>query len=190
MGLSESTQKRGCSRCCAPVEGKLASDPRDKLFGILGVLPDGVRKDFRADYSLSVKDVYTEIVDFLFKTTGRLDVICDSIYFPVHISSNNLPSFVPDWSHISQVTPLGHKYNFSAAGNTKADGRFLDERLNKLEISAVYLDTIRIHGIAVGTLCTLADYLMAFLHWRAQLLESIGDETEQYQPAQLDLPEP
>lgn len=43
---------------------KLASDAKDKLFGILGILPDEVRDEFRADYSLSVKDVYTEVVDF------------------------------------------------------------------------------------------------------------------------------
>jgi hypothetical protein len=41
---------------------KLTSDARDKLFEILGVLPIEVRKEFPADYSLSVKEVYTEIV--------------------------------------------------------------------------------------------------------------------------------
>ena len=75
---------------------------------------------------------------------------------------------------------MGHKYNFSAAGTTKADCRFLDERLNKLEISAIYLDTISINGISVGTLCTLADYLMAFLHWMALLLASLDNKTEEY----------
>jgi hypothetical protein len=79
---------------------KLASDAKDKLYGILGVLPEETRKEFRADYSLSVKDVYTEVVDYLLKTTKRLDVICDAIHFPVHTGSANLPSYVPDWSHI------------------------------------------------------------------------------------------
>jgi hypothetical protein len=161
---------------------KLASDPKDKLFGILGVLPEEVRQDFRADYSLSVKDIYTEIVDYLLKTTERMDVICDAIHFPVHTGSNNLPSFVPDWSHIPQVAAMGHKYNFSAAGKTKSSCKFLGERLNKLEISAIYLDTIRIHGIAVGTLTTLGDFLMAFLHWRALLLRSIENETDERSP--------
>jgi hypothetical protein len=160
---------------------KITSDAKDKLFGILGVLPEEIRKDFRADYSLSVKDVYTDIVDNLLKTTKRLDVICDAIHFPIHTSSANLPSYIPDWSHVPQAAALGHMYNFSAAGTTKATKdvcKFLDDGLNKLEMSAIYLDTISIHGVPVGTVCTLGDYLMAFLHWRALLLGSLEADKE------------
>jgi hypothetical protein len=70
---------------------------------------------------------------------------------------------------------LGRSFRFSAAGTTNTDYKLLNDR-RKLQISAVYLDTISIHGIAVGTLCTLADYLMAFLHWRALLLGNSGRE--------------
>jgi hypothetical protein len=116
MGIEERSLLevlRACRR-------KLASDAKDKLYGILGVLPEEARKEFRADYSLSVKDVYTEVVDYLLKTTERLDVICDAIHFPVYTGSANLPSYVPDWSHIPQTAAMGHKYNFSAAGTTMA----------------------------------------------------------------------
>jgi hypothetical protein len=66
---------------------------------------------------------------------------------------------------------------FKASGTTKAVTRFIDER-RKLDISAIYVDTITTHGIAVGTLCTVSDYLMAFLHWRALLLGSYDAEDE------------
>ncbi|KAF4967947.1 hypothetical protein FSARC_4600 [Fusarium sarcochroum] len=158
---------------------KLASDPRDKIYGILGVLPASIRDEFRADYNLSVKDVYTEVVDFLLKTTERLDIISEAIHFPVHTNSNILPSFVPDWSHIPQTSAMGFKYGFSAAGSSKAVCRFCDDRLNKLEISAIEVDVIRSKGVAVGTLCNLGDYLMAFLHWSALLLQAIGNATKQ-----------
>ena len=156
---------------------KLAADPRDKVFGILGVLPEEIRRDFQPDYSLSVKEVYTNVVDNLLSTTERLDVICEAIYFPLHTSSANLPTWVPDWSHIPQTTALGLSFDFTASGATKAKFRFLDDRRNKLEISAIPLDTIHLHGIAVGTLCALADFLMAFLHWRALLLSSNSTDT-------------
>ncbi|KAH7350762.1 heterokaryon incompatibility protein-domain-containing protein [Rhexocercosporidium sp. MPI-PUGE-AT-0058] len=158
---------------------KLASDPKDKLFGVLGILPEETRMEFRADYSLSVKDVYTEVVDYLLKTTDRVDVICDAIHFPVHTGSANLPSYVPDWSHIPQTAAMGDKYNFTASRDKKANCKFLDERLNKLELSAIYLDKISLHGMAVGTLCTIGDYLMAFLHWRALLLGNLENEPEE-----------
>lgn len=157
---------------------KITSDAKDKLFGVLGILPEEIRNDSRADYNLLVKDIYTEIVDYLLKTTEHVDVICDAIHFPIHIGSANLPSYVPDWSHIPQTIAIGHAYHFSAGGTTKAKCKFLDERLNKLEMSAIYLDTINIHGVAVGTVCTIGDYLMAFLHWRALLLGSLVDDNE------------
>ncbi|KAF5720554.1 heterokaryon incompatibility het-6 [Fusarium globosum] len=157
---------------------KLASDPRDKLYGILGVLPAIIRDEFRADYNLSVKDVYNEIVDFLLKTTEKLDIICEAIHFPVHTSTANLPTFVPDWSHIPQTSAMGFKYNFSASGSSKAICRFRDERLNKLEISGLEIDVVQSKGVVVGTLCNLGDYLMAFLHWRALLLQAVEGRNE------------
>jgi hypothetical protein len=178
MGLGEESLLavlRACRR-------KITSDAKDKVFGILGCLPEEVRTEFQPDYNLSVKDVYTEVVDYLLKTTERVDIICDAVHFPIHTGSHSLPSFVPDWSHIPQTTSLGHIFNFSAGATTKAKCRFLDERLNKLEMSAIYLDHIGMHGVAVGTLCTVSDYLMAFLHWRSLLLGSLKSdkETEEY----------
>ncbi|KAF2468420.1 uncharacterized protein BDR25DRAFT_304884 [Lindgomyces ingoldianus] len=159
---------------------KLSSDPRDKVFGILGVLPQEIRSEFAVDYTLSVKDVYINVVDYILSTTDSLDIICESIHFPLHTSSASLPTWVPDWSYMPETTALSRICDFSAASTTKTECRFADERRNKIEISAIYVDTIILHGIAVGTLCTLADYLMAFLHWRALLLDSGDNEEEHY----------
>jgi hypothetical protein len=155
---------------------KLAADPRDKVFGILGILPDDIRSEFPVDYNLHVKEVYINVVDNVLSTTERLDIIRESIHFPIHSSSVNFPSWVPDWTHVPGTTAL--QTETSASSNTLAEYRLLDER-RKLEISAIHLDTISTRGIAVGTFCTLADYVMAFLHWRAVLLGSYdadGDE--------------
>ena len=78
------------------------------------------------------------------------------------------------------VAALGEKHRtFNASGKSKARFRFKDRHLNKLEIDAIYIDSIKDHGIAVGALARLNDYLMAFLQWRAILLSST-----------VDLPEP
>ncbi|KAM0248311.1 hypothetical protein ACHAP5_003481 [Fusarium lateritium] len=151
---------------------KLASDPRDKLYGILGVLPKGIRDHFRVDYGLSVKEVYTAIVRFLLKKTERLDIICEAIHFPIHTNSINVPTFVPDWSHIPQTSAIGFKYGFSACGETKAVWEFPDNHLNKLKVFALEVDVVKEKGVGVGTLCVLGDYLMAFLNWRALLLRN------------------
>ncbi|KAF2650853.1 hypothetical protein K491DRAFT_720384 [Lophiostoma macrostomum CBS 122681] len=178
MGLGEEALLEVMCAC----RRKLTFDARDKVFGIIGVLSQEIRSEFPVDYNLSVKEVYINVVDYMLSTTERLDIICESIHFPLHTSSVDLPSWVPDWFHIPETTALGRLYAFKASGTTKAAYRFFDER-RKLEISAVYIDTITTHGIAVGTLCTVSDYLMAFLHWRALLLgsyepESDGDDHE------------
>jgi hypothetical protein len=165
--------------------GQVSSDPRDKLYGILGVLPTHIRHGFRVDYNLSVKDVYTEIVEFLIQTTESLDVICESVHFPASSGSASLPSFVPDWSYIPLTPTMGHQYGFQASGSTKAICRFHDERLNKLEISGIEIDIVQTKGMVVGTLCNLGDFLMAFLHWRALLLAAVEGRT----PFQIQLAE-
>jgi hypothetical protein len=156
---------------------KLSADPKDKLYGILGLLDEEIRNEFPVDYSLSVKEVYVRVFDYLLCTTERLDILCEAVHFPLHTSSN-FPSWVPEWSHNPETTALGRSCDFSAAGSTKAEARVLDDR-RRLEMSALFLDTISAHGIAVGTLCTLADYIMAFLHWRALLLGSSKDGESQ-----------
>lgn len=143
----------------------------DKVFGILGLLPDEVRDNFKPDYSLSLRDVYVNVVDYLLTTTERLDVICESIHFPPLNSIPNLPTWTPDWSHIPQTTSLVINHTFKASGSTKAKWSFKDRR-SKLSISAIFIDVIKTRGVAVGTLCSEDDYLMGFMHWRALL---IGD---------------
>jgi hypothetical protein len=164
---------------------KLSENPRDKVFGILGLLPEATQRDFPVDYSQPVKTVYTDVVDYLISTTERLDVIREAIHFPVHVNSTGLPSWCPDWSHIPEVPGLGRALNFAASSNangpTKARYRFHDER-RKLEISAIHIDTVAVTGVAVGTLCAAQDYLTAFLQWRAVLMHEfeIGEGDERH----------
>ncbi|KAI8624574.1 heterokaryon incompatibility protein-domain-containing protein [Xylariaceae sp. FL1651] len=152
---------------------KLASEPRDKVFGILGILSDSIQKNFPLNYYASVRKIYTDVVKFVLDNTGRLDILCEAIYFPLHTSSTRakLPSWAPDWSHIPQVAALGFSYDFLASGHTKAEYTFMDPPLNnRLRISAVRLDGVAERAVGVGTFCRLDDSLMAFLHWRAKYL--------------------
>ncbi|KAH7090323.1 heterokaryon incompatibility protein-domain-containing protein [Paraphoma chrysanthemicola] len=158
---------------------KLSENARDKVFGVLGLLPEETRRGFSCDYSQTIKTVYMDVVDFLVSATHQLDVIRESIHFPLHVNSMGLPSWCPDWSHIPEVSGLTRTLNFAASrdanGPTKAKYRFHDER-RKLEISAVTLDSVMATGVAVGTFCAAQDYLMAFLQWRAVLLHELKIE--------------
>ncbi|KAI0533107.1 heterokaryon incompatibility protein-domain-containing protein [Xylaria digitata] len=150
---------------------KLAADPRDKVFAVLGILPEHIRLNFPLDYNASIKEVYTNVVSFLLTTTRRFDVICENIYFPIHISNIKLPSWVPGWSYTPQVAALGLTYGFSAARDTNAVFRIIDQpQRTKLEMTVMRLDKINSRGVAVGTFCGLDDLMLASPHWRAKAL--------------------
>lgn len=155
---------------------KLASEPRDKVFGILGVLSEKARNEIRVDYSIPVKDVYMNIFRTVVENTKSLDILCESIHFPSYTNNNNLPSWVPDWSHVCEVSPIATTGNFSASVKAPAKVDFREK--NKLKISAIPLGTIKKIGIAVGTLCKVNDYLMAFLQWRACLSQAFDGRPE------------
>ncbi|KAK8031355.1 heterokaryon incompatibility het-6 [Apiospora arundinis] len=156
---------------------KHTTEPRDKVFGVLGILPEDVQLHFPPDYNASLRQVYTDVVDYLLHTTRRLDVICEAIYFPLHARSTALPTWVPDWSHVPQTAGLGRSYEFSASGDTQAIFSFPGSRQRtKLKFSAISLGAVEVRGIAVGTFCGLDDSLMAFLHWRSKMLTRFFDD--------------
>ena len=151
---------------------KLTAMPLDKVYGILGLLSERVRRDFPVNYKLSVKKLYIDVVDHILSTTQRVDVLRESIHFPLHVENTGLPSWCPDWSYIPATKSLQSTTNFCASGFTKNEWKFSDQR-RRLEITAIELDTIDVHGVAVGTLTDSADYLMAFLNWRTIMLDTI-----------------
>jgi hypothetical protein len=162
---------------------KLTAKPHDKVFGILGVLPEEIRREFMVDYDLSVKEVYIRVVDYILATTDRLDVIREAIHYPLHTGSMGLPSWCPDWSHIPDVKSLERSNDFppfAASGQTRAVYKPLDEH-RKLEISAIQLDKVKSRGISVGTLTTLSENMMAFLHWRAMFLNHFRIDAQDHE---------
>jgi hypothetical protein len=68
-------------------------DPRDKLIGLLGVMPEADRDDIAADYSKSVDQVYSDWAWKRITRRERLDVLsaCEDS------GRKGLPSWVPDF---------------------------------------------------------------------------------------------
>jgi hypothetical protein len=151
---------------------KLATVPQDKVYGVLGTLRDEVRTKFPINYKLPVKDVYTRATVHAL-SSGQLDVIREAIHFPMQRAPAGLPTWCPDWAYAPETNALQRSEEFppyAASGQSIADPIYLDDH-RKLQITAIAIDTIQEHGVAVGTMTTLSDHLMAFLHWRALLLQ-------------------
>jgi hypothetical protein len=70
-----------------------ATDKRDKIYSILGLLDSAVSADVVPNYSLSERQVYTDFMVSIVKMTGRLE----QIMFGGIQTEEGWPSWVPDW---------------------------------------------------------------------------------------------
>ncbi|PQE06016.1 hypothetical protein CJF30_00004958 [Rutstroemia sp. NJR-2017a BBW] len=70
-----------------------ATDPRDKVFSLLGLSIEG-QENFRADYNLSLAEVYTTVARLLIKSRNDLRLL-SAVQHPA--GTPNLPSWIPDW---------------------------------------------------------------------------------------------
>jgi hypothetical protein len=70
-----------------------ATDSRDMIYGLLGILPS---KSIRPDYSSTPQDLYLSLVDYCIKEEKSLDIITLCRRSPS--STMELPSWVPDWT--------------------------------------------------------------------------------------------
>lgn len=71
-----------------------ASDPRDRVFALLGIANDEAAKEIIADYTLTCEDAYIMTARALLKH-GHDDVLS---LCRIRGTCTNLPSWVPDWS--------------------------------------------------------------------------------------------
>ncbi|KAI2465775.1 heterokaryon incompatibility protein-domain-containing protein [Annulohypoxylon bovei var. microspora] len=79
-----------------------ATDPRDFVYSLLGILPEDSieRKLIIPDYTVSAAEIFTQITRMFLESTGTLDVITarPAISSSSMGSNHLLPSWVPDWS--------------------------------------------------------------------------------------------
>ncbi|KAK4072005.1 hypothetical protein Trihar35433_4069 [Trichoderma harzianum] len=82
-----------------------ATDPRDKVYSILGLVKGGAAAEYgiTPDYTLSVEECYTKAAMAVMSQMKNLDALVLD-----HAASSplNLPSWVPDWSHLPSPAPV------------------------------------------------------------------------------------
>ncbi len=81
------------ARVVATAQELYATDPRDKVFGLLALAPSYLRDSYRPDYASTVDDVYLRFALAMSLTT-RVKAVVDSIE---QIDLSNGDTVVPDW---------------------------------------------------------------------------------------------
>lgn len=85
------------------------SDPRDKVFGVLGLVDEAIRPD----YSLSIEEVYTGVAAYLATYLGDMRIL----NFAGSGRSNlDIPSWVPDWTEKKTLRFPSHEIDSTDPG--------------------------------------------------------------------------
>ncbi|EON66687.1 hypothetical protein W97_05933 [Coniosporium apollinis CBS 100218] len=90
------------------MENADASDPRDKVYGLLGLLPTQLSSNIKPDYTLPVEKVYADFAISVIQTTKTLDIIHQGNKSLRH---SNLPLWIPDW----RLPQVDYGIDFTAA---------------------------------------------------------------------------
>ena len=121
--------------------GFQATDLRDKIYALLGLVSQGDRI-VEANYDRSVSETYTALITAEIKRTGRLDCLLwvkSQLEPSIDRVTHRLPSWVPDFNLISDA----NKSTFDACGKLKVDFSFLQvSGLNGLMVSGIICDEV------------------------------------------------
>ncbi|KAK8101395.1 hypothetical protein PG999_011769 [Apiospora kogelbergensis] len=107
----------------------VATDPRDKIFSLLGLIPGGKLGPVAADYSLSVPEVYMKTAIYLASQYGWMAVLYRAGV--VNSSQEGMPSWVPDWTCRLRGYP---RFFINLPHQPYEDGK-LDKEANTLQLS-------------------------------------------------------
>ena len=76
----------------------IATDPRDKVYSLLGLSSDVEQGDIGIDYMLPPQEVYKDVVRFFLARHKTLDILGAVMHHDSDLR-HFLPSWVPDWSY-------------------------------------------------------------------------------------------
>ncbi|KAH7082693.1 heterokaryon incompatibility protein-domain-containing protein [Paraphoma chrysanthemicola] len=126
-GFASSTGTEALLRTLRETRAAGATDPRDKVFALLGLLSDEEQKTYEGliNYSTPVDRVYLDTalkMIFESKSLRVLSAVQPRMYSSPPNVLDDLPSWVPNWSRASHVLPLGLGQQFVEPFN--AGGRY------------------------------------------------------------------
>lgn len=163
------------------------SDPRDKIFAVLGLI---YKHDIVPDYRLPIESIYTGIAAYLIKCCHTMDVLALA---GINRKTFNIPSWVPDWSQ--QLAPFFPNNLFDSEGKFRirdsilvASTRIVFHNIidpdHEIQISA---DTgsMRIHSVKLCNIDGLigqskdGTYITMPIGQRGTLIVTLSDRTYQ-----------
>ncbi|KAI0852756.1 heterokaryon incompatibility protein-domain-containing protein [Daldinia vernicosa] len=127
----------------------LCRDPKDKVYGILGISDSSDLEPVKIDYSdnYSVARLYHDVALRKLNQDSYHETINELLPVVDHSNPQSaLPSWAPDWSQPRQTVTIGGNKSsyaiYSAAGDNKATFSINDNKDTELNILGTFFDTI------------------------------------------------
>ena len=126
-----------------------ATDPRDKIFGLIGITSDCDDEYLKPDSSLDTRTVYKRYAVHKYRTTQDLELfsMCCLAESP-YPELRSLPRWVPDWSNDVEHDQLGHNTRTYHAGTSHSHSLTCTETDGALRIKGVIIG--RIAHLSIG----------------------------------------
>ena len=126
-----------------------STDPRDKIFALLGLVSDNINLRSWVDYNKKTELVYRDTAKYLLtQDTEPLHILhFAGVGHPWSLS--DLPSWVPDWSNPPKSSSLDHSprypHRYDASGGRKHDPQLLFGATdNELHLQGITVDEVGI----------------------------------------------
>lgn len=100
-----------------------ATDKKDKVYGVRGLLDPAISKEITVNYSLRERDVYTNVMKSIVTTKKRLEQI---VFGGIHVEEG-WPSWVPDWRLSFERNHIRYLRSRRASGNEPAKFEFFEQ---------------------------------------------------------------
>lgn len=114
------------------------SDPRDKIYGIIGLVPTSIIDGIRRDYSAPISKIYQSTILSYINVTKQL---CLLQHCRLDQSFEDAPSWVPNWSFSDDNAMTGVDLGRCPSGRSSAEVRYHGE--NDLEIMGMYCTKVQ-----------------------------------------------
>lgn len=149
-------------------------DPRDHVYGLLGLLPSRISQSLVPDYNKPELEVYQDFAGVLLNVTGLTGLLSWSFFSEEHTK----PSWLPDWK---TEFPRNHiQWLIRRAAGQSASAE---------PIPFIVDGKLRCSGVIVDTICGLSSKVSQFLPYTAELARENGRNTD-VNATNIDTPPP
>lgn len=160
---------------------RISYDPRDKIYGMLGLASKAEETLISADYSSPVEEVFKHFAMITIKRTGRLDILS---YVSRDRNIAGLPSYVPDFTVAYDdltVSRLFYRYEmlhlYSPAGKSKA--KWKPAGPNSVTVQGLIFDEVVETGPHFRR---SSDSLVPQLKKVMRTIDALGEEPTEHSP--------